>query len=114
MDQVRSLRTRVVMERLLNHFTDDKGAFLQMGNTGSYVLSAVGKESLIPQIAPGCLSDEEAQMAANMPTVIRKLTSEEFERLFRHGFEVADYTLFAYHADQFAHMSYANRPVVEI
>jgi len=114
MDQVRSLRTRVVMERLLNHFTDDKGAFLQMGNTGSYVLSAVQKESLIPQIAADCLSDEEAAMAANMPTVIRELTPEEFERLFRHGFEVADYTLFAYHEDQFAHMRYADRPVVAV
>jgi NTE family protein len=113
MDQVRSLRTRVVMERLLNHFTDDKGSFLQMGNTGSYVLSEVRKESLIPQIAPGCMGDQEAQLATNMPTAIRKLTPEEFERLFRHGFEVADYTLFAYHADQFAYIGYANRPIVE-
>jgi hypothetical protein len=43
-----------------------------------------------------------------MPTVIRKLTAEEFERLFRHGFEVADYTLYAYHADKFRYIGYVN------
>lgn len=109
MDQVRSLRTRVVMERLLNHFEDDKGCFLSMGNTGTHVLSAAGRESVIPQIIPDCMSDQEAILAATMPTVIRKLTQEEFERLFRHGFEVADYTLFAYYANDFDYIGYANR-----
>lgn len=109
MDQVRSLRTRVVLERLLNHSEDDKGSFLQMGNTASLVLSEARKEAAIAQVAPASLSVEEAQRAATMPTVIRKLTSEEFERLFRHGFEVADCTLFAYYSDQFAHVDYAHR-----
>ena len=109
MDQVRSLRTRIVMERLLNHFADDKGAFLQMGNSARDVLSEAQRESVIPQIAQDAMSNEEARLAAKMPTVIRKLSAEEFERLFRHGFEVADYTLFAYHADEFAHFGYANR-----
>lgn len=109
MDQVRSLRTRIVMERLLNHFADDKGAFLQMGNSARDVLSEAQRESVIPQIAQDAMSNEEARLAAKMPTVIRKLSAEEFERLFRHGFEVADYTLFAYHADEFAHIGYANR-----
>lgn len=109
MDQVRSLRTRIVMERLLNHFADDKGAFLQMGNSARDVLSEAQRESVIPQITQDAMSNEEARLAAKMPTVIRKLSAEEFERLFRHGFEVADYTLFAYHADEFAHVGYANR-----
>lgn len=109
MDQVRSLRTRIVMERLLNHFADDKGAFLQMGNSARDVLSEAQRESVIPQITQDAMSNEEARLAAKMPTVIRKLSAEEFERLFRHGFEVADYTLFAYHADEFAHIGYANR-----
>jgi NTE family protein len=108
MDQVRSLRTRIVIERLLNHVEDDKGSFLQMGNTCSSVLLEAGKEASIAQFAPGCMSAEEAQLAASMPTVIRKLTPEEFERLFRHGFEVADYTLFAYHSDHFANIGYSN------
>jgi len=43
-----------------------------------------------------------------MPTVIRKLTQDEFERLFRHGFEVADFSLFAYYPDQFKFIGYKN------
>ena len=35
-----------------------------------------------------------------------KLTSEEFSRLFRHGFEVADYSLFAYNDDQFSNIGF--------
>jgi hypothetical protein len=42
-----------------------------------------------------------------MPTVIRKLTYHEFDRLFRHGFEVADHTLFGYHPDQFNHLAFS-------
>src|SRR3990170_4176077 len=104
MDQIRSLRSRAIVERLTMH--DDKGVFLQNGNTCSYVLKRANLEEEIPRICPGCLSEKEATLAAEMPTTIRKLTPEEFERLFRHGFEVADYTLYAYHADQFPYIGY--------
>jgi NTE family protein len=107
MDQVRSLRARAIMERLVNH--GDPGAFLQTGNSCGYILKAAGKEAEMARLCPGCLSAEEADLAANMPTVIRKLTNEEFERLFRHGFEVADYTLYAYHPGQFNYIGYGNR-----
>ncbi len=41
-----------------------------------------------------------------MQTVIRRLSEEEFERLYRHGFEVADYTLYAFNADRFEYLGY--------
>ena len=41
-----------------------------------------------------------------MPTVIRKLTQDEFSRLYRYGFEVADYSLNAYIDDQFGYVEY--------
>ena len=41
-----------------------------------------------------------------MPTIIRKLTQDEFSRLYRHGFEVADYSLYAYNDDQFGYVGY--------
>ena len=57
-----------------------------------------------------------AEPAANdIPTLIERLgalrekgilSQEEFERLFRHGFEVADITLFCYYPDTFAHINY--------
>ena len=48
----------------------------------------------------------EELAAANMPTVIRSLTHAEFELLFRHGYEVADYTLSGYNADDFQFRGY--------
>jgi hypothetical protein len=30
--------------------------------------------------------------------MIRRMTEAEYQRLFRHGYEVADYTLYAHHA----------------
>jgi NTE family protein len=106
MDQVRSLRARTVLERLINHADQDKGSFLQIGNTCRHVLAAAGRGSEIPTLAPGCLSDDEAYLAETMPTVIRKLVPYEFERLFRHGYEVANYTLYAYHPEEFPYIEY--------
>lgn len=113
MDQVRSLRARAIIERFVNH--KDKGVFLQTGNSAEKVIRSARRDSgLSPQeidaevarIAPDCLNDVETQKAAEMGTVIRQLSQEEFERLFRHGFEVADVTLFCYYPDTFQHINY--------
>jgi NTE family protein len=106
MDQVRSLRARTVLERLINHGDVDKGSFLQIGNSCSQILAGANQRADIPQIAPDYLSDEEASLAEHMPTVVRKLTQQEFERLFRHGFEVADLTLSVYNASDFARIGF--------
>jgi NTE family protein len=106
MDQVRSLRSRAVIEWMVNHA--GPGSFLQTGNTCAQVLRAAGKAAEIAALEPQTLPAEEARKAAEMATVIRKLTAEEFERLFRHGFEVADYTLYSYHDDQFKFIGFSN------
>lgn len=105
MNQIRSLRSRAILERIINH--DDEGSFLQTGNTCEYVLRAAGKSDEVSQLCPGCLPEQDATRAAEMPTVIRKLTEEEFELLFRHGFEVADYTLYAYNEGEFNYIGYS-------
>ena len=106
MDQVRSLRARAIVERLINH--NDPGAFLQAGNTCDYILREAGlPEEEIDRICAESMDAEEAALAAEMPTVIRKLEDEEYVRLFRHGFEVADHTLYAYHPGTFNHISYS-------
>jgi NTE family protein len=107
MDQIRSLRARAILERLINH--PDRGAFLQTGNTTRYVLEAAGKGDEVAALAADCLSDDEAQSAAEMPTTIRRLTPAVYERLFRHGFEVADCTLYGYNDDLFGYVGYGNR-----
>ena len=53
-----------------------------------------------------CLPGTEAELAANTPSMIRKLTDDEFNRLFRHGYEVADYTLYAYYPPPFKFFGY--------
>jgi NTE family protein len=106
MNQIRSLRSRAILERILNH--EDRGGFLQTGNTCRDVLAAAGRQAEIPALCPGCMSDEEAQWVAEMPTVIRRLEQREFEKLFRHGFEVADYTLYAYNPADFKYIGYGS------
>lgn len=104
MDQIRSLRTRAILERLINH--EDKGVFLQTGNTCEHVLKSAGRNSDISEFCPSCLSEGQVTLAAEMETTIKRLTDEEFERLFRHGFEVADYTLYAYYPEMFPYVGY--------
>ncbi len=106
MDQIRSLRARAIIERFVNH--EDRGAFLQIGNTCAHVLRSAGKPELIEQHCAGALSDAEARAAEVFATVIRKLTTDEFELLFRHGFEVADVTLHAYNSEDFAFLGYSS------
>ncbi len=105
MAQILSLRSRTVAERMINH--QDSGAFLKTGNTCRQVLAEAHRENEIPQLCPQCLNDDQAALAANAPTMIGRLSQAEFERLFRHGFEVADYTLYAHHSDQFKYIGYA-------
>jgi hypothetical protein len=63
----------------------------------------------IAQLQGSYLADVLASQAENMPTVIRKLTQDEFSLLYRHGFEVADYTLYAYNDDLFGHIGFVNK-----
>lgn len=104
MNQVRSLRARAIIERIVNH--QDKGVLLQTGNTCEEVLRSAGKPELIDQFCPGSLSRDKADWCADFPTVIRKLKEKEFDTLYQHGFEVADVTLCAYYPGEFKHVAF--------
>jgi NTE family protein len=106
MNQVRSLRTRAILERLVNHADEDQGVFLQTGNTCQGILKAAGHEDWLPQFCETALPENEAQKAAEMGTVIRRLTQEEYERLYHHGFDVADATLCSYYPALFKHQRF--------
>lgn len=109
MNQVRSLRTRAIIERLENHSRQDQGVFLQTGNTCKQILENSGHADWLPKFCEGSMSDEEVENAARMATVIRKLAPEEYEGLYHHGYEVADTTLCAYYPQIFQHISYNNQ-----
>ncbi len=103
-DQVRSLRSRAILERIRNH--DDQGAFFQMGNTRAEILHNAGKIKESQVLAQDVLSKDDAERAATFPTNISSLAQADFEMLFRHGFEVANDTLYAYHEKDFKDFSY--------
>ena len=105
MDQVRSLRSRAILERIIEH--GDKGVFLQTGNTCEQVLRAGNKAAEIPVRLASALSAAEAQQVAEMDTDIGKLSEATFERTFRHGYEVANCTLYAYYPEHFQYVGYA-------
>jgi NTE family protein len=46
-------------------------------------------------------SDQEAALALAHPTDLKALSKQDFDRIARHGFEVADATLAAYASDLF-------------
>jgi len=104
MDQIRQLRFRSIVERHVNH--SDAACYLQIGQTCADALRMTGRQEFVGQFARDCLSRDEAQRAAQVPTAISRLSSPCFERLFRHGFEVADYTLYAYQPDRFSYIGY--------
>jgi NTE family protein len=83
------------------------GRYLQIDNSCSYILRQAGLEAEIKRVCSDCLPEEEVKLAAEMDTTIRRLTSTEFERLFRHGFEVADLTLHAYAPTEYPVMGYS-------
>ena len=106
MSQVRSLRLRAIMERMKLH--GDLGSYLRIGRSCEEILRAAGKEGQIGSICPDSLNPEQARKAEKFPTTIQVLSAEDFELLFRHGFEVADTTLYGFHDDQFDYIGYVN------
>ena len=103
-NQSQALRTRGVMD----YFKTDptQGRYLKLGNKCSYVLGKANRKDEVERLCPKCLPDDQIAIILNMGMTARRLSSAEFERLFRHGFEVADYTLYAYGPDTFNFMGY--------
>jgi hypothetical protein len=58
-------------------------------------------------------SDTEQERAAYFGTTIRRLSQSEFECMFRHGFEVADYTMYGCYPDRYNYVGYGNSHVCE-
>jgi NTE family protein len=93
MDQIRSLRFRALLERFLNH--GDAACYLQIGVSCAEVVRALGQQDQLERLGAGRLPSEDTQRATRMGTDLRRLSQRDYERLFRHGFEVADYSLSA-------------------
>jgi NTE family protein len=93
-DQVRAFRLRTIVGFLKQN--QKAGVVLRMGNTVAGILKSAMKEPPKSWTGRDFLSDTAVQTAAGLETTLRKLTEEEYDGLFQHGYEVAEATLFAY------------------
>ena len=94
MSVLRAARLRTIIGFLEKN--PHAGVVLRMGNTVAGILKSAKKDSPASWTGRSFLSDSEVQMAAGLETTLRKLSGDEYDRLFRHGYEVAETTLFAY------------------
>ena len=84
-DQVRSVRARTLIDHFRKH--PGSGTYLRMGKRRQ------PDHRLLSGTRSVTMTAEEVRLASNLGTTLRKLTSREFSRLFRHGYEVAEATL---------------------
>lgn len=112
MDQVRSLRARQLVEHFSSHL--DSGAYLKAGNTARYILGQAGvDEEEVAAAVGSCLSEKDAELALGHKTTLRRPSEEQFDRLYRHGWEVADCTLSAYSPDLFDRSGFRPLPAAD-
>ena len=95
-DQIRAMRART----LVADFKRDPelGVYLRMGNTTGKIWSAAGKQAPDFEV----LDAVAVEKAATLKTTLRRLSTAEFDRLYRHGFEVTDATLCSRQGGRFA------------
>ncbi len=105
MNQVRSLRARAIVGRITSH-PDDQGVFLQMGNTWQDIVRDSGNPRQAERFCRDCLSSEQVRQIAGFATTIRRLSQDEYEGLYRHGYEVADLTMHTFYPRYFDHIPY--------
>ena len=85
-DQTRSMRSRSLISSIKKH--ECRGVVVRLGKTTKKIY---GEEMLVPNFET--LDKTSVKEAKFMKTTLRCLSIEEFDRLYRHGFEVADATL---------------------
>ena len=101
MDQVRALRARTINSQFRST-SEPCGAYLQMGCDRDAIFRLAGKPAKALDTQQLQSSREDAKRAATFPTTLRRLSEEEYDTIFRHGYEVADATLDAYVPGKFA------------
>ena len=93
-DQTRSLRSRSMMSSMMKH--ESRGVIVQIGESTK---SIYGSKMPVPNFET--LDETKVEKAKSMETTLRCLSIEEFNCLYRHGFEVADATLCKHYSKTF-------------
>jgi NTE family protein len=92
-DQIRALRSRIFVHALTRG--DAAGALIRMGNSVRDIDIKSHRERAAADFAL-FQADRETSLALKHPTNLSSLSAEDFARVARHGYEVADATLTAY------------------
>lgn len=92
-DQIRSLRSRMFIQSLARG--EIRGALLRMGNSvrDIDIKAAFKRQS---EAYDAFQTEGDVQRALSQPTDLKAVTHQVFDRIARHGFEIADATLTAY------------------
>jgi NTE family protein len=91
-DQIRALRARMINGEFERGSV--RGVYLRMGNTVRDIDVKVGRKRQ-PAEYDVYQSDEEGRLALQQPTDLNRLPDQLFDRIARHGFEVAEATFSA-------------------
>lgn len=92
-DQIRALRSRMLMRDLARRSIE--GVLVKMGNSVRDIDVKAGRLR-DPQLYDAFLTDEESSLSLAHPTDLRAPQEGVFDRIARHGFEVASSTLALY------------------
>jgi len=97
-DQIRALRSRMFMDAVARGRV--RGVLLRIGNSTRGLDLKSGRTRSAPTY-DDFSSEREVATAANHPTDLNALSCATFDRIARHGYEVADQTLSIYAPQQF-------------
>lgn len=93
-NRAQSLQTRSTMDFLVNQST--KGRYFKLGNHAEYILDRARKSSEIASLCPQTLPKDRIDEVRSIETEDTSMTIAKFDLIFRHGYEIADLTLYAH------------------
>jgi NTE family protein len=106
-DRLLGITARGVQEKRLRalqtylHQHNYPGRHMRIGSSCAHILARAGRPHDIAQVADAYLPDRAIHRVALMETTLRALSTDEFDMLFRHGYEVADCSLYAHAPREF-------------
>ena len=107
MSQVNSLRTRIIMNHFCSH--ENSGVYLKIGNNTKYLLTDAKYDSeKTNYYVSKALMEKDVIRAKNYKTDLNAPTVKDFDLLFRHGWEVCNYTLISRCPELFENIEYSS------
>lgn len=91
--QVRALRSRLFIADIGKEILS--GTYFQIGNTINTIFKKAGIINQNEYIE-NSLSQDSVDLVADFPTRLYKVTNEKFDLMIKHGYEVANATLYSY------------------